>query len=69
MIDEKDKLEAMKTSLEIIKKYSTDPEEKDLLKELVETNQEEKVDDELMMKLTHSSYSNLAKAKESNDKY
>lgn len=68
MMDEKEKLEAMRTSLEIIKKYSTDPEEKNLLNKLMNTNDEAKVDDELMMKLIHSTYSSLDKNTESKSK-
>ncbi len=68
MDNEKEKLEAMRTSLEIIRKYSTDPEEKKLFTKLMNTNDKEKVDEELMMKLIHSTYTDYNKSNESKNK-
>lgn len=65
MIDKKEKLEALKTSLEIIKKYSTNPEEKNLLNMLIENDENEEVSNELMMYLIHSNYTDYDKIKES----
>ncbi len=61
MIDEKKKLESMKASLEIMKKYTTDSNEKEVINELLNDDGEE-VSDELMMKLVHQSYENLEKS-------
>lgn len=68
MTDEKEKLEAIRNSLEIIKKFSTDPEESNLIDKLTKSNDEANVDDELMMKLIHSTYAGYDKQKESNSK-
>ena len=68
MIDEKEKLEAMRNGLEIIKKYNTDPNEKNILDKLIDSNDEVNVSDELMMKLIHSTYSDYNKSKESKGK-
>lgn len=69
MTDEKEKLEAIRNSLEIIKKFSTDPEESNLIDKLTKSNDEANVDDELMMKLIHMTYSNYDKERESKNKF
>ena len=65
MIDDKSKLEAMRTSLEIVKKYSNNEEKNTIIKELLDSDDKEKISDELMMKLIHQTYNEYEEEKES----
>ena len=65
MIDDKSKLEAMRTSLEIVKKYSNNEEKNAIIKELLDCDDKENISDELMMKLIHQTYNEYEEEKES----
>ena len=63
MNDEKRKnLQALKESIEILRKYSESPCEEQILNELISSDElNNKIDDELMKKLVHNNYNSFNK--------
>lgn len=62
--DKKNNLSVIKDSILLLKQYVDDPIEKDILNQLLVDNNDNKIDEELMMKLVHTKYNSFDKSKD-----
>jgi hypothetical protein len=62
--DKKNNLNVIKDSILLLKQYVDDPIEQDILNQLLVDNNDNKIDEELMMKLVHTKYNSFDKSKD-----